>query len=406
MAYVSEVDLVFSASLHRLPTFYLSICLENQMPPLSILFSSFRTVALHSFLRLSGFTRIKLRSRFEVLANFMCVTSFFKLNHGSISNIFLQIGSTKKSTLPVVNTDLTLEHEEAFPGFFIPTLSMAHGKADPVLSMPDHTKFFLLRSLCNDLLQTNGLVYDDQGDGGFNALTAALLTGQAYLLEFGFQSTIEKIRDMTRPNAQILDGRSDQILPGTPFNPPERRFKDMGLFSDSVIGIKKAIIDEFFDLADLRVNYRLALLLGEFKSKIKAVQQGNHKMSMMSLPGWVSSQQPSGKHNEDALCYEGVISEWAGGFCVYALFEGLFQEVLPRQDDGDEDNAMSMMGMGAGGRSKHDAYQLEFRKLADKPDFDDVLLDTLLYDNDELMVQMISRLFDGHPFISARTETA
>jgi hypothetical protein len=49
----------------------------------------------------------------------------------------------------VLNPAFTLQNKDAFPGFFIPQLSMAHGKADPVISMHDHTKFFLLRSLCN-----------------------------------------------------------------------------------------------------------------------------------------------------------------------------------------------------------------------------------------------------------------
>lgn len=318
-----------------------------------------------------------------------------------------QAGTSKKSTMPVINTELTLKHRDAFPGFLIPTLSMAHGHKDPVISMPNHTKFFLLRTLCNDLLQTNGLVYDDMSDGGTNVLTAALLTGQAYLLNFGFQSTIDKIGDMCLPNAKMLDGRRDQVQPGKAFDPPDLRYRGRVQHSEAVVGIKKAIIDEYFDLANLRVNYRLALVLGEFKGKLeelrakaKSKNRDNSKIpkSMRAKQGKLSSLNTlasslvSSAAEEDA-----TIAEWAGGFEVYSLFEGLFRKELPRQEDDDDDDddlhllkELKGAATAAGGgqkMSKHDSHELEFGKLSNKPDFDDVLMDTLLYDDDKLMVR-------------------
>jgi len=318
--------------------------------------------------------------------------------------------------MPVISEKLTLQHCDAFPGFLIPTLSMAHGHKDPVISMPDHTKFFLLRTLCNDLLQTNGLVYDDMSDGGTNVLTAALLAGQAYLLNFGFQSTIDKIKDMCRPNAMMLDGRRDQVQPDKAFDPPDLRYRGRVQHSEAVVGIKKAIIDEYFDLANLRVNYRLALVLGEFKSKleklrakIKGKQRNSFKTpkSMMAKKGRLSFNSLASSLVLSAAEEDATIAEWAGGFEVYSLFEGLFRKELPRQEDDDDDDDDDVLllkelkgaakaageGLAAGGlaggqkMSKHDSHELEFGKLSDKPDFDDVLMDNLLYDDDKLMVR-------------------
>jgi len=230
---------------------------------------------------------------------------------------------------------------------------------------------------------------------------AALLTGQAYLLEFGFQSTIEKMQAMCKTNALMLDGRQDMVQPGKAFNPPKRRFQDMGQQSEAVVGIKRAIIDEFFDLADLRVNYRQALILGEFKSKFQAILSSKSKapkspnarpsasaltFSTLGIPMMSSSVAEAGF--EAYGC--SAILEWAGGFEAYAMFEGLFQETLPQQEDEDNDMDNLLSQMPGGGlrirSSKHDSHLLQFSKLADKPDFNDVLIDTLLYDNDQLMV--------------------
>ena len=74
----------------------------------------------------------------------------------------------KKSTMPVLNPQLTLSDPRAIPGFFVPMLSMAHGKADPVISMATDSKFFLLLDLCARALKGNlgKLVYVDGDSDG------------------------------------------------------------------------------------------------------------------------------------------------------------------------------------------------------------------------------------------------
>ena len=67
----------------------------------------------------------------------------------------------------------------AIPKFFVPILSMAHGKANPVISMATDAKFFLLLQLCEDGLSGNQgrLIYvDGDADGfGVNQFFGALL---------------------------------------------------------------------------------------------------------------------------------------------------------------------------------------------------------------------------------------
>ena len=51
----------------------------------------------------------------------------------------------------------------------------------------------------------------------------AAINAQQALLEFGFQSTYAKLRDLCGPNGRLLDGRSDLDGPGLVFDPPEAR---------------------------------------------------------------------------------------------------------------------------------------------------------------------------------------
>jgi hypothetical protein len=267
---------------------------------------------------------------------------------------------------------MTLEHDNAFPSFFIPVSSMAFGKSDPVVSMPYHTKFFLLRSLCNDALQSSSLVHDDDN---LDVFKAALLTGQASLLDFGFQSKINKIKELLKPSAMLLE----QAQGG----PSDRR---LGQDSASVVGIKRAVLEQFFRMADLRVNYRLALLLGEFKSKfqeyrsIATIAMTNSSKHKSFALGWASSTGDVEGHK--------LLVEWARGFEVYSMFEGLFKEELPRPlDDFRSDKRLV---------TKHDAHTLDFCKLTDKPDFEDALLETILSEDDQLMVRTCEFLNQQH----------
>lgn len=57
----------------------------------------------------------------------------------------------------------------------------------------------------------------------FNDLGLVALNGQHSLLNFGFQSTFVKLKDMCVPNGRLLDGRSDVASAGQPFDPPAMR---------------------------------------------------------------------------------------------------------------------------------------------------------------------------------------
>ena len=66
--------------------------------------------------------------------------------------------SSTPSVRPVKLADLY-----AFPAFFLPSLCSAVGSPDPVLSHPDHFKFFLLRTLCNHFILSFGgrIIHDE-----------------------------------------------------------------------------------------------------------------------------------------------------------------------------------------------------------------------------------------------------
>jgi hypothetical protein len=76
-------------------------------------------------------------------------------------------GVVRKSTTPILRDELRLNSEEAFPAFFLPRLSSVYGGSNPVMSHPDHFKFFLLRKFCSDSLQkfdATGRLTHSQGD--------------------------------------------------------------------------------------------------------------------------------------------------------------------------------------------------------------------------------------------------
>lgn len=69
------------------------------------------------------------------------------------------------------------------------------------------------------------LVYEHEDNAdGFNTFLRSLLSAQGHLLRFGFQSTIEKLKDICRPNASILDGRNDILRPNVEWIPQTQRY--------------------------------------------------------------------------------------------------------------------------------------------------------------------------------------
>jgi len=250
---------------------------------------------------------------------------------------------SRKSTIPVVDKDLTCDKSEAIPEFFVPLLSSAHGRKDPFISMPHSSKFYLLNNLCVRCLGSDKgrVTYILDADcEGENKFFAALLNAQHFLLRYGFQSRIEMLKSISKSNALILDGRDDCETHNKTFEPKENRYKDMGMHSDAAVGIKKAIVDQMFDICDLQVNYRLARLFGKFKEKMS---------KGMDIKKWVSSVE---------MFYE---------------FEGLF-------------NIKS--------RTKYldDSAQMDLAILCGKPDFEEALVDILMYEDSKLMAASLHLL--------------
>lgn len=90
-----------------------------------------------------------------------------------------QYEGARRSTTPVLRSSITLSDNTAFPSFSVPLLSSAHGDPNPVISHPDHFKFFLVRTLCNSTIRGFG------GAGRIvhslaevNAMGGAVLRGQ------------------------------------------------------------------------------------------------------------------------------------------------------------------------------------------------------------------------------------
>jgi hypothetical protein len=168
----------------------------------------------------------------------------------------------------VLKKTITLSSPDAFPAFCLTRLSSAYGDPNPVLSHPDHFKFFLLRKLYNDTVSSFGfsgrIIHDDKD---FNKLGMAAIHGQQTLLLFGFQSTYVKLKELCEPNARLLDGRSDLKSRTSVFDPPESRYTEGGPDTDIVLQIKKELIKTFNEVGDLCTNFRLGHLLHLFKDK-------------------------------------------------------------------------------------------------------------------------------------------
>ena len=112
------------------------------------------------------------------------------------------------------------------------------------------------------------------------------------------------------------------------FNPPSRRYEEMGQYSIEVAAIKRHIIGEMFAVAELRVNYRLQLLLGKFKERILALKAAAGK------GGKRAGQGGGGGGCGGFLVAPEEIGNWASSLEMFHEFEGLFTlevlEVYPR----------------------------------------------------------------------------
>jgi hypothetical protein len=213
----------------------------------------------------------------------------------SASNHSRDVAIPRASATPVVQP-VTLTSDNAFPSFFVPALCSAAKDPNPVLSHPDHYKFFLLRTLCNASLRgfgRSGRVI--HGEVDLNDLGMVAVSAQQALLSFGFQSTFSKLKDLCVPNAKLLDGRSDLAHAGKVFDPPDRRYRNSGAASAAVAKLKRNVIKTFEGVEALRTNFRLAQLLALFKQHAAAwacaegASGGGRPGSPSGLPAYYST---------------------------------------------------------------------------------------------------------------------
>jgi hypothetical protein len=103
------------------------------------------------------------------------------------------------SNIPLIPTGLRLEDDAAMPAFnissthklFIPP-NQPH--ADPFMSFPGHTKFYLLRRLGNMYLESFGEGQIAHSSVQENQLASSIVGIISSLTKFGFQSTHPKVR--------------------------------------------------------------------------------------------------------------------------------------------------------------------------------------------------------------------
>jgi hypothetical protein len=242
-----------------------------------------------------------------------------------------EMGARNFSRVSIIDENLNIDKPEAIPEFFLPYASSAFQDEHPVMNFRVHTKYWLLRTLCNNAVASlsGKCVHDQRVCGGVNVFIEAVLEGQATLLELGFQSNITKLRQLCGSNGALLDGRDDEQYVGQHFDPRGGRFDDGGGDSMIITKIKRQIIDGMFTVCDLRANYRLARLLGFFK---------------------LHSQRFASPHE---------MKKWASSPDAMVKFESLFAT------DG----------------SKED---LNLWTLCNKADFEDALIDLLMYNDDRL----------------------
>ena len=231
--------------------------------------------------------------------------------------------------------------QDPFPAFAITPSCSVYSSPDPVLSHPDHFKFFLLRTLCNFEMAANKQVVHMAE--GVNAITETMLVGQEKLLLYGFQSTYTKLKQLCKPYRLLLDGRYDALSVSAKgkykfFEPPKQRYMAAGKFSASVTRIRSTILSILRGISLLRSNYQLQLLLSVFKARER-------------------------KNDLGYLCGE-------------------------KEDELFKDYEHLFGGMGSHGA----AAQLDLKELCDNPLLEHALVDCLMYDDDSLMASSLRLL--------------
>ena len=248
---------------------------------------------------------------------------------------------------------IELKDQAALPRFSLSESHNFFGNDDPALGLSDDFKFYLLRRLANDIVDSfGGNMVVSNGDE--NRLACAALSASSMLLGFGFQSTYEKLRGLLVPSATIMDGRSDEASPGKMFTPSAARYEDTGSADyQAAVTAKKKVIALLSDVSDYRANFRLARLLHYFHT---LYQSG--KGDVRNLRDFAAEvDDPNVEPNVGNPILD----------TIYKEFEKMFLK-------GD------------------DAMKLDLAAITEQPGFGDILLDCVMYDDDELFEESLKLL--------------
>lgn len=104
-------------------------------------------------------------------------------------------------------TDALIANPNALPSFRLSASHPFRTERDQVLSMSVDTKFYLLRETTNTILRDGTSICIQERSR--NMLSTAAANVAQLMMSFGFQSNIQKLRDVVVPAALMLDGSTD-----------------------------------------------------------------------------------------------------------------------------------------------------------------------------------------------------
>ena len=131
--------------------------------------------------------------------------------------------TSEANGVPTIQS-ICLDDKSALPRFSLSESHRYFDHTDPTLGIPNDFKFYLLRRISNDIIESFGgnMIMSNTDE---NSLAGAALGASSMLLAFGFQSTYTKLQHLLQPASGILDGRSDEVTSGRLFAPSSRRYK-------------------------------------------------------------------------------------------------------------------------------------------------------------------------------------
>jgi hypothetical protein len=246
----------------------------------------------------------------------------------------------------------------ALPCFQIPKAHKLSQDPNPLFSFPDHFKFFLLRTACNDIIASFASGRINHNNKNMNQLASATVKVISDLLSFGFQSSYEKINGMVKGLVRLLDGRNDvrnlEISDDDydpdeePFDPFKDRF-ELTTNSPGVTSVKVVVLDVLISVSDFRTQFRLGKMMQIFKEYTEDRRQLRELKYFHSLV-----------ENLDEASYDGFLEEQ-----LFKQFEELF--------------------------TTGDGKLLDFEELSGQP-LNTILLDCLMYQDDALHAKALELL--------------